>query len=218
MRIPEPGVQAAAALKANASILPSSMFQKAAGSLGNPQLEVCSKVIYISGCRRGEGWVVLQGPTCHGSVTNRRNEMQPPPRAPGWPSWQECEACLQVWVLPYHTGWGSTQEGAPCSASPDSCGLVLPWRIPSKQTRPAQFKARDIKCRLLGVIVEILFWDNQRQEREITFPWVLYQPFLCLLIFSVRKSMFSYTNTPHRKDKVSVLSSGENKTKQRILR
>lgn len=26
--------------------IPSSMFQKVAGSLGNPQLEVCSKVIY----------------------------------------------------------------------------------------------------------------------------------------------------------------------------
>lgn len=39
------------------------------------------------------------------------------------------------------------------SASPHCFGLALPWRIPSKWTKPAQFKARNNKCRLLCLIM-----------------------------------------------------------------
>lgn len=65
--------------------------------------------------------MVLQGPACYSSVSNRRNGMQPPPRAPGWPSSQECEACVQVWVLP------SPQGGEALRKEPRVCLTPLLW-------------------------------------------------------------------------------------------
>lgn len=96
-------------------------------------------------------------------------------------------------ALPHRVGKYSGKS--PMSASPHSFSLALPWRILSKWTKPAQFKARNNKCRLLGLIIILSSETARGRKGKPLFCVFFYQPLLCLLIFSIRKSMFSYIST-----------------------